>query len=408
LSWSLRTHGRILYVSSVDVSLGNGPAVNEIEFVLALHELIGERAQFCIPEPEHALRELPRAACTFVRPHHRHSLVPFAFHALDQLRTAKRLLAERPFDLMVFRLAVVPLVPLLLTRGGRVPYAFKTLGATTLNVLQRIPVVGRFFSSLNRRIMRPLVTNAILCDAASLQHVEILRAMFAEAAERIVWIDNTVNTKRFFPKPAAQVKEKLGLSRFDPIVGYVGNLPWERGGLQLVEVAARLRERHPKLGVVILGDGEGRQALARRAAELGVQDSCVLTGHVPYEQVPDYINALDVGVSFLLPESQLHSEQKVRQYVACGKPVIATTPGGNDFLRDENLGALVAHDDLDAVAREVDRWLRLPDKAGFAARAVQFARDHMSVEQGVERRLDLWGEGLVRAGRRPGSTQPGS
>ena len=77
MSWSLRDNGRILYVSSVDVSLGNGPAVNEVEFIVALHELIGERAHFCIPEPEHAVADLPRAACTFVRPHRRHSPLPF-------------------------------------------------------------------------------------------------------------------------------------------------------------------------------------------------------------------------------------------------------------------------------------------------------------------------------------------
>lgn len=397
MSWSLRDQGRILYVSSVDVSLGNGPAVNEVEFIVALHDLIGERAHFCIPDPEHGVADLPLGACTFVRSHHRHSLLPFALHTRAQLRAAKRLLTQRRFDLVVFRLAVLPIVPLVLARGG-VPYAFKTLGATTLNVLQRIPVVGRFLPSLNHRIMRRLVSDAVLCDAASLQHVEILRAAFPEAAERIVWIDNTVNTRRFFPKPSAEVREKLGLARFDPIVGYVGNLPWERGGAQLVEVAARLRQRHPRLGILVLGNGEGRKALARRAGELGVEEFCVLTGHVPYDAVPDYVNALDVGVSFLLPRDQLHSEQKVRQYVACGKPVIATTPGGNDFLRDATLGSLVRYDDLDAIAVELDRWLNVPDRAAFAARAAQYARDQMSVEQGVLRRLELWGEGLRRSG----------
>jgi glycosyltransferase involved in cell wall biosynthesis len=393
---SLRESGRILYISSVDVSLGNGPAVNELEFIVALHGAIGERAHFLIPRPQRSVADLPTPACTFVRPHHGHQPIPSLIHMVDQIGAASRLISAGRFDLLVFRLDVAPLVPLAITSRHRVPYALKTLGATSLNVLERLPVIGRPLAAANRRLVRGLVQRAIAADAASVSHVEALRDALDAGRDTITWIDNSVNTRRFFPTPTLGARREVGLDRFDPIAGYVGNVPHERGGRQLVEVAPRLLKLYPRLGILVLGDGEGVPGLARRADELDVAEHCVFTGHVPFERVPAYVNALDVGVSFLLPRSQVASEQKVRQYVACGKPVIATTPGGNDFVVREGLGSLVRYDDLDAIAAELDRWLSLGERAAFASRAVRYACEHLSVDQAVRQRLALWGERLER------------
>jgi glycosyltransferase involved in cell wall biosynthesis len=395
---SLRDAGRILYVSSVDVSLDTGPAVNELEFIVALHDALRERAHFLVPRPARPVADLPGAACTLVRPHRNHHPVRFAAHALAQLRAADRLLAGRRFDLLVFRLDVVPIVPLVITRKHPVPYAVKTIGATTVHVLRRLPWVGSGLAAVNRRLFRDLVARALVADAASRLHVASLQSALGLGPDHVVWIDNAVNTRRFFPMPVADARRALGLERFDRVAGYVGNLPDERGGTQLVEALPRLLPRHPGLGLVVLGGGPGRERLAGRARELGMLPRCVFTGHVPYERVPVYTNALDVGVSLLLPESHAASEQKVRQYLACGKPVIATTPGGNDFVAHERLGSLVRHDDADAIVAELDRWLSLPgnERATFAARASRYAAERLSVAQAVARRLALWDERLER------------
>ena len=55
----LRTAGRMLYISPADVSVGNGPGVNENEFIHALYAAASERAHFLVPRPIEPVDDLP-------------------------------------------------------------------------------------------------------------------------------------------------------------------------------------------------------------------------------------------------------------------------------------------------------------------------------------------------------------
>ena len=49
---NLFKNGKILYASSVDISLPKGPSVNEREFFFGLHKIFGERVGFLISKPK--------------------------------------------------------------------------------------------------------------------------------------------------------------------------------------------------------------------------------------------------------------------------------------------------------------------------------------------------------------------
>ena len=101
-------NGRVLYVSSFDVSVGNGPGVNEREFVVSMSELLGNRVRFLVPRPKNPVAELPLEKCRFCLPHRGYHPVAFWGHIFSQLRHARALLEKEPFDLLVFRLDVLP------------------------------------------------------------------------------------------------------------------------------------------------------------------------------------------------------------------------------------------------------------------------------------------------------------
>ncbi|MGE5251971.1 MAG: glycosyltransferase family 4 protein [Bacteroidota bacterium] len=394
----LKKSGRILYISSVDVSIGNGPGVNELEFILGLSGALGDRAHFLIPRPEAEVPGLPAGACSFTAPHRRHHPWFFLRHVLSEVREAGRILSAQKFDLIVFRLDLLPIGPFLITRRHGVPYALKTLGQGMINVLnEKLGLPGRLLGRINRALANRLLDGAILADSVSTAQVEYLHQVLeVRPADKIVWIDNAVNTGRFQPVSAAGSRQELGLERYNAIAGYVGTRPWERGGMQLVEAAPRLLEKFPGLGIVILGDGSELDALKKRAAELGVSEHCVFTGYVPFEKVPSYINSLDVGVSInLRPDRSAASELKVRQYLACGKPVVLS-PGSNDFVALQEFGSIVPPADLEAITGALERWLSLgPDeRERFCARATAYMRQNLSIEAAIERRLDLWSEKL--------------
>ena len=255
------------------------------------------------------------------------------------------------------------------------------------------------------RNVRRWVDDKVVPTANELEHsgefptelqAKFLASGLGEDPSRIVWIDNAVNTKRFSRTSPELARAELGLDAYDPIIGYVGSRPAERGGMALIEAAARLSEKYPRLGVLIVGDGPGTEGLRERARELGVEESCVLTGYVPFDRVPVHINALDVAVSISqLEDRRAASELKVRQYLACGKPVVLS-PGGNEFVAREELGSVVDPLDPDAIAASLDRWLALSSgqRGEFALRAEEYMRRHLSMESAIAERFSLWGERL--------------
>ena len=396
---NLLDEGRILYISSTDVSIGNGPGVNEREFILTLYEMIGDRAHFLIPRPKDDVVDLPVDACTFSLPYKRNPLNYWG-HSTSQVREANKLLSQREFDLIVMRLNLFPLSSLRLTRKHRIPYAIKTLGTGPLNVLDdKGWWISSSLNKINLRMFGHLVPNAIVTDTDSTLHVEALQRILGVNSNSIVWIDNTVNVKRFFPSSTTKARTKLGLNQFDPIIGYIGSRPWERGGMQLIEAAPQLLRKYPNLGVVIIGEGDQLEDMRQRARELKVADRIRLEGYVPFDEVPHYVNSLDVGVSISLREDrQVNSELKVRQYLACGKPVVIS-PGSNEFVLEEKFGSVVQPSDIEAIAAELDYWLSLPsiEQEEFCRRAVEYMGANLSMEAGVTKRIDLWGERLRAA-----------
>ncbi|UCC50647.1 MAG: glycosyltransferase [Anaerolineaceae bacterium] len=405
---NLREAGRILYVSSVDISVGNGPGVNEREFVVALDRAIGDRAHFLIPRPVDEVPEIPLDRCSFSLPHQEHSYVRYPAHVLSQMKTADRILSRDHFDLLVFRLDLLPFAPLYITSRHNIPYALKTVGQGLLNTLgEKGGLLGKPLMEMNRQLVRRLVAKSLVADSVSKAQVAFLQDVLKLDSEKIEWIDNAVNTDRFFPSSTTEARERLGLAKFSPIVGYVGTRPWERGGMQLVETAPELLARYPHLGLVILGDGDALDSLERKARELQVDEHCVFAGYVPFPEVPHYVNSLDVGVSISLRSDRFAaSELKVRQYLACGKPVVVS-PGSNDFLATEKLGSTVQPTDLKALAVELEHWFSIEgdERARFENRAMGYISENLSMEAAINRRLDLWSERLRSLQLRHSSSQ---
>ncbi len=394
---NLSDTGQILYISSVDISIGNGPGVNEREFVVGLYKTIGNRAHFLIPQPETLLNEVPESSCTFSRSHRDHHPLFLFTHIFSVILQANKILSRKKFDLLIFRLDVLPIAPLIITKKFHIAYAIKTLGQGSIKVLhEKGWLLGRLLQGINRWLFKKLVSNGLVADCDSTLHVEYMKKTLNINSDKVVWIDNAVNTNRFYPSSMKDAREALGLTNFNPIIGYVGTRPWERGAKQLIDVVPNLLEKYPNLGIVVLGDGKELAILKTRVKELHIEERCVFSGYVPFDRVPLYVNSLDLGVSISYREDrQVNAELKVRQYLACGKPIIIS-PGSNDFVAKENFGSIVQPTDLDAITTEIDRWLSLTvdSRNQFSHRASQYMENNLSINTAITKRLNIWNERL--------------
>jgi glycosyltransferase involved in cell wall biosynthesis len=130
------------------------------------------------------------------------------------------------------------------------------------------------------------------------------------------------------------------------------------------------------------GEGPSRPDLERLAVELGLAGRCQFHGAVA--DVPAFLAGLDICVLCSRSEGM---PNVILEYMASGRPVVATAVGGvPEMVRDGVDGLLVPPGDAGRLA---DAWRRLLDDPALAARLAAAARarvrERYSKERTVER-----------------------
>ncbi|MFC7618185.1 glycosyltransferase [Actinokineospora soli] len=126
----------------------------------------------------------------------------------------------------------------------------------------------------------------------------------------------------------------------------VGNLVAGKRPLLAVETLALL----PEATLTWVGDGPLRQAVADRAAELGVADRLTLVGAVAPQEVPKHLAEANL---FFLPTEAETFLVAAAEALACGRPVVLPTlPSVADYVDDTN-GIMVGTPEPEAFAAAV-------------------------------------------------------
>ncbi|MBI4552183.1 MAG: glycosyltransferase [Candidatus Latescibacteria bacterium] len=158
--------------------------------------------------------------------------------------------------------------------------------------------------------------------------------------DRVFFIPDGVDTTRFKPLDVSAFRRQSGLDGALTI-GVVGSLVWSDRyqmcyGWDILE-ALRLLKTHDVRGIIV-GDGSGLPYLQQRAQEYGIADRVWFAGRVPHDDVPRYINLMDVCVSTQTNDAvgQSRTTAKLPEYLACGRFIIATDVGGARQVIHEN------------------------------------------------------------------------
>jgi glycosyltransferase involved in cell wall biosynthesis len=212
---------------------------------------------------------------------------------------------------------------------------------------------------------------------------DAVAAMFGSAEARprtIVKVSNGIEVERFHPaNPGAPrpVREALGVTPTQTLVGIVCRLDAWKGVDVFLEAAAQIAATHPDVRFVVVGGAIiGQESYARdleaRSVALGLSDRLSFTGwtYGP-DAMPDVHRALDVLV---LASSEAEPfGLVVVEAMATGTPVVATNHGGPaEIVIDGVTGSLVPPRDPAAMAAAI---LRLVDnrvaagQMGVAGRA---------------------------------------
>ena len=171
----------------------------------------------------------------------------------------------------------------------------------------------------------------------------------------------------------AEVRRAHGLSD-RPVVVCVSRLVPRKGQDVLVRALPEIRRRVPGAALLVVGGGPDAARLRRLAADCGVTDDVVLTGSVPWPDLPAHYDAGDV---FAMPCRTRLGGVDVEglgivylEASATGLPVVAGRSGGApDAVLDGVTGHLVDGRSVAEVARRVADLLADPERAQQLGRA---------------------------------------
>jgi glycosyltransferase involved in cell wall biosynthesis len=146
------------------------------------------------------------------------------------------------------------------------------------------------------------------------------------------------------------VRAALGID--GPALGTAGRLTAQKALGDTLAALARV----PGVELLVLGDGPEREALERRAGELGVSGRVRFLGAGTRDDVLRLFRAVD---TVLLTSAWENMPHTLLEALAVGTPVVATAVGGiPEVVRDGENGLLVPPGDVDAIAWAIERVVR--------------------------------------------------
>ncbi len=184
-------------------------------------------------------------------------------------------------------------------------------------------------------------------------------------SDKVFVIHNGANLDLFKPIEQDLCKEKFDLNQENKYVCFIGNLaPWQ-GVEYLIKASPLIVKEDIKTRFLIVGDGVMAETLRRMVEDINMKDKFNFLGKVPYEQVPDLINASAICVAPFIRKRNERiglSPLKIYEYLACGKPVVASDiEGVGDFLRETRSGIAVEPENHDRLAKGIIGLLQNED-----------------------------------------------
>lgn len=231
--------------------------------------------------------------------------------------------------------------PLLITARG-----------TDLNLIPQYAAPARMIDWAARRS----AGNIGVCAAL----VDVLRERGHDPA-RLHVLRNGVDLERFRPMGRAWAREQLKLQGEGPILVSVGHLIERKGHDLVIEAAALLRERHPTLQLLVIGEGEEFGRLSRLIQDRGLASNVRLVGARPNEELKLWYSAAD---ALVLASSREGWANVLLESMACDTPVVATKIWGTPEVVTPESGGVLVDRTAASLAAGLQQLLGAPPPAG--------------------------------------------
>ena len=198
---------------------------------------------------------------------------------------------------------------------------------------------------------------------------EFLKFGFNE--KNVLIAHDGVDLKEFdLPVSKEEAREKVGLSTEKKIIMYTGHLFEWKGAQTLLQTARKLQTQD----VIFVFVGGMEYDIEKFKEKAKGLSNVLIVGYKPHKEIPFYLKAADIVVLPNSAEEDISSKYtsplKLFEYMASGRPIVASDlPSVREILKDSN-AILVKPDNLESLAEGVERVLNdkiLADNISYAA-----------------------------------------
>ncbi len=164
-----------------------------------------------------------------------------------------------------------------------------------------------------------------------------LRAYEKIPDSKLLTIENGVDLERFScGVDCIQKRSELGIAQDTPLIGVIARLEPVKGVEHLLRAMPTVLGRHPRLTLLIVGDGSIKGFLEQECNRLGISKHVVFTG--ARGDVPQLLKLLDV---YVLPSESEGLPIGILEAMASGCPIVASHVGGVPDVLEHMTSALL-------------------------------------------------------------------
>lgn len=127
--------------------------------------------------------------------------------------------------------------------------------------------------------------------------------------KNIYVIPTGIEIDRFYeeninPDSVDEVRKKIGVSKKDFNIVFVGRLAKEKNVDLLLSAQEMINEKEDNINLIIIGDGPDMEEYKETAKKLKIDKHVIFVGKVPWEDIPKYYHVADVFATASTSETQ--------------------------------------------------------------------------------------------------------